>query len=219
MIEARLSELNKQAILYYLSWSGQGLDDYVRLQMDRCIQTVLDQSMPKLSYRIFTKEEIKSLSFRGKDVEKLSDDCEFFVLFGATIGNGIERLLLQKEVSNMADALIMDACASCAIENVCDNFEMDLRTAYKKQGLYVSSRYSPGYGDFPLESQIQFFDVLDLNRHLGLTLSDSYIMTPRKSVTALMAISKKPYVLRKNGCEQCNLFMQCAYRKEGKTCE
>lgn len=219
MIEARLSELNKQAILYYLSWSGQGLDDYVCLQMDRCIQTVLDQSMPKLSYRIFTKEEIKSLSFQGKDVEKLSDDCEFVVLFGATIGNGIERLLLQKEVSNMADALIMDACASCAIENVCDNFEMDLRMAYKKQGLYVSSRYSPGYGDFPLESQIQFFDVLDLNRHLGLTLSDSYIMTPRKSVTALMAISKKPYVLRKNGCEQCNLFMQCAYRKEGKTCE
>ena len=219
MIEARISELNKQEILYYLSWSGQMLDDTVQIQMDRCIQTILKTSHPKLFYQIYRKEEMEVFSFKGKDIANLLENCDFVVLFGATIGNEIERLLLQKEVSNMSDALIMDACASCAIENVCDNFEADLRATYEKQGLYVSSRYSPGYGDFPLESQVQFFHALNLTRQIGVVLTDAYIMTPRKSVTALMAISKEPYTLRKKGCEQCNLFMQCAYRKEGKVCE
>lgn len=219
MIEARITELNKQEILYYLSYRGQGLDDYTKSQMDRCIDTVIETSQAKVFYRIYTKDEIENFHFEGEDIHKLIKDCEYALLFGATIGNDIERLLLQKEVSNLSDALIMDACASCAIENVCNNFEEDIRSYYQEKGLYVSSRYSPGYGDFPLNSQVQFFQALDLSRQIGVHLTKTYIMTPRKSVTAMMGISKKAYPLRKSGCEQCNLFMNCAYRKEGKTCE
>lgn len=219
MIQARLTSLNKQEILYYLSYRGQHFDDSLDQQIQRCSQQILKTSKPKCTYRIFSKEEFSALGFEGEDVATLIQDSCSIILFGATIGNQVERLLRQKEVSNMSDAFIMDACGSCAIENVCDNFEVDMRQHFKEKALYVSSRYSPGYGDFPLSSQTKVCDLLHLSSQIGIYLSDTYIMTPRKSVTAIMGVSEKPFVLRKNGCEKCNLFMHCTYRKEGKTCE
>ena len=135
-----------------------------------------------------------------------------------TLGPGIERLLMRREVTDMADAVILDACASAAVENVCDHFEFDLRDALKGEGLYLTDRFSPGYGDLPLDAQARLCAALDTARRIGLTVSSNYIMVPRKSVTAILGISERPQPLRRRGCEVCSLFLTCPYRKEGVSC-
>jgi cobalamin-dependent methionine synthase I len=125
---------------------------------------------------------------------------------------------MRREVTDMADAVIMDACASVAVENVCDHFEFDLRRQLEGEGQYLTDRYSPGYGDLPLNCQSRLCDALDAQRRIGLTVTASSIMVPRKSVTAILGISDRPQTLRKRGCEVCSLFLTCPYRKEGIRC-
>ena len=79
--------------------------------------------------------------------------CQEAILLAVTLGPQIEQLLMRREVTDMADALIMDACASAAIENVCDHFEFDLREQLEREGKFLTDRFSPGYGDLPLHTQ------------------------------------------------------------------
>jgi len=116
----------------------------------------------------------------------------------------------------MAEALILDACAGSAIENVCDNFCADLAALAAPD--YLTDRYSPGYGDLPLEHQKVLFSALNITRRIGVTLTESGLMLPQKSVTAILGISPTPRG-RRSGCTHCPMNETCAYRKEGTTCE
>jgi hypothetical protein len=85
-------------------------------------------------------------------------------------------------------------------------------------GLYFTDRFSPGYGDLPLSLQPALTSLLDTSRQIGLTLTDSLILLPRKSVTAVLGLAHKPQTKRFRGCAYCSMFASCAYRKAGKTC-
>ena len=117
---------------------------------------------------------------------------------------------------DMAKALILDAAASAAVENVCDNLCADLAEALAPQ--YLTDRFSPGYGDLPLSQQKELFRLLDVTRRIGVSLSESGLMVPQKSVTALIGVSDHPQPKRSRGCETCTMFADCAYRKDGKNC-
>lgn len=95
--------------------------------------------------------------------------CQEAILLAVTLGPQIEQLLMRREVTDMADALIMDACASAAIENVCDHFEFDLREQLKREGKFLTDRFSPGYGDLPLHTQRRLCEALNTARRIGLT--------------------------------------------------
>lgn len=175
---------------------------------------------PRLVYRrlALAGGAIPGLPLAGEDIQGLLAESREAVLMAVTLGPGIERLLMRREVTDMADAVILDACASAAVENVCDHFEFDLRDALKGEGLYLTDRFSPGYGDLPLDAQARLCAALDTARRIGLTVSSNYIMVPRKSVTAILGISERPQPLRRRGCEVCSLFLTCPYRKEGVSC-
>lgn len=219
-MQARLTELNYNEILMYLGYRGQKITEDVEIQIKRCISEVMKASEPKLVWRRLPLIEgrIEGLELPGQDIRDVLSSCQEVVLVAATIGNKVERLLMQREVSDMADAVIMDSCASTAIENVCDNFEFDLRDELNQQGLYLTDRYSPGYGDFPLDIQPRLCAALNAQKRIGLTVSASNIMIPRKSVSAIMGISYERQQLRKRGCEVCSMFLNCPYRKGGQTC-
>ena len=84
--------------------------------------------------------------------------------------------------------------------------------------LYLTDRFSPGYGDFPLAQQAEIFRVLDISRRIGVTLTDSGLMVPQKTVTAVLGLSAVPVKKRPKGCAACDLFETCPYRKEGSPC-
>ena len=134
----------------------------------------------------------------------------------ATLGMEVEQLLRRTQARDMALAVILDAAASAAIENVCDNLCADLAETFAPR--YLTERFSPGYGDLPISQQAELFRLLDIARRIGISLSESGLMVPQKSVTALIGVSDRPQIRRSRGCEACAMFADCAYRKGGTSC-
>ncbi len=115
--------------------------------------------------------------------------CDKVLVFAATVGSDIDRLLTRLSAVSPARAVAADAAAVAAIEawcdRLCEGWEREARTA----GRETRVRFSAGYGDCPLELQIPLIAALDTPRRIGVTLTDSLLMTPTKSVTALVGIA------------------------------
>ena len=158
-----------------------------------------------------------TLTLQGQDIRSMLAGCPSVILMAATLGSEVEKLIRKAQVVNMPDAVILDACASSAIESVCNEVCAEIEKSVAP--FYLTDRYSPGYGDFPLEQQAQIFRTLDVTRRIGVTLTDSGLMIPQKSVTAVVGVSPVPVTKRPGGCAQCNLFENCQYRKDGTQCD
>ena len=150
---------------------------------------------------------------QGKDVREMLSACHETVLLAATLGADSERMLLRAQTKSAADALILDAVLSAAIEAVCDRMEETLREKLAAQALYLTDRFSPGYGDMPLAQSGQICEVLNAGRSIGLTVSQSGILMPRKSVTAVLGISRTQVLRRPKGCEGCSARQTCAFAR------
>ncbi|MBD9126237.1 MAG: methionine synthase, partial [Faecalibacterium prausnitzii] len=94
----------------------------------------------------------------------------------------------------------------------------ELRQWAAEQDKYLTGRFSPGYGDWPIGVQPLVAAALDTARRAGLCVTENDLMTPRKSVTALLGLSDHPVKGRLAGCGHCVLNTRCEYRKRGKTC-
>lgn len=220
-MEARLTGIDRAQVLQYLGFRGGGLTDEVRAGITRCERELLAAAEPKILWRLYGLAEDGTLAGscfhpEGEAVRELLRDCDAVILMAATLGSGVERLIRRAQVRDMGEALLLDACGSAAIENVCDNLCEDLAAAFAPR--FLTDRFSPGYGDMPLRQQAELFRALDVTRRVGVSLTDSGLMLPQKSVTALIGVSDKPQKMRPRGCEACKLFETCAYRKGGKSC-
>ena len=111
------------------------------------------------------------------------------VLFAATVGTGLDRLLTKYSSLSPAKALLLQAIGAERIESLCDAFCKELAEA---EGLVPTMRFSPGYGRVPLEAQKEIFALLQPMQRMGLGLTDSLLMTPTKSVTAWFGLTEEP---------------------------
>jgi hypothetical protein len=215
------SALNDRTILRYLGYRNQTLTEDILQQLSQSKIRICAAALPRTVYRAFSLKDGHifgaELQLEGASIKTHLAGSHQIILMAATLGPNVDKLLLQMQVRNLSDALMMDACASAAIEEVCDGLETQLQGDYRQRGLYLTDRFSPGYGDFPLCIQGQFCSVLDTQRRIGLSVTKTNILTPRKSVTAVIGISKTPRP-RRGGCEDCALFHTCAYRKDGTIC-
>ena len=109
-------------------------------------------------------------------------------------------------------AVVLQACAAAELEEYCDEQQKKISTELEKSGLYLRPRFSPGYGDFPIEFQEPIMRMLDCAKKIGLTMTDSYMMSPTKSVTAIIGISTEKERCPISGCEACGK-KDCAYRR------
>lgn len=223
MITPRITAVNPWEVLRYLG-AGQGqVPEELLETVRRCGAEIQTAARPKAIWRVFSLEKTRladtNVTLTGQDIRRHLADCHQCVLMAATLGADVERLLMQVQVSDMARALILDSCASAAVENLCDNLEADLRTQVEAEGLFLTDRFSPGYGDLPLSFQRDFCALLNTQRQIGLTVSESSLLIPRKSVTAVLGISQRPRTTRSSGCANCNLFETCQIRKSGATCQ
>lgn len=142
-MEARLTQINYNEILMYLGYRGQERPPELEQQIQRCIKQVTESCQPRLVYRRLPVRngEIAGFPLEGKDMPEILSGCQEAILLAVTLGPQIEQLLMRREVTDMADALIMDACASAAIENVCDHFEFDLREQLEREGKFLTDRF------------------------------------------------------------------------------
>ena len=164
-------------------------------ELDSLIDSCLDEILSKLMYKVCFSEcdvsrvgdgvcfgNVKSTS---KTLKRKLDGCETAIVFAATLGLEIDRLIARYGHVSPSRALIFQAIGAERIEAVCDAFCADIA---KEKCKNVTSRVSPGYSDIPLSMQKDIFAYLDCPRRLGLTLNESLIMSPSKSVSAIFGV-------------------------------
>ena len=156
------------------------------------------------------------ITLPGKLAADMLKQCGTAVLLVCTLSAGYERLEKEWEARDMARAALMDACGSAWTEAVCDEAETEIRSRFP--GKYLTDRFSPGYGDLPLSLQADFLRATDAGRKLGITVNDSFLLTPCKTVTAVIGLSDLPQGARIRGCAYCELQENCKYRKAGRFC-
>lgn len=117
--------------------------------------------------------------------------CTSVVLFAATVGHEVDRLTKRLQVISPARSVLLDAFGSERVEALCDCFNDDVKEICTGTHAFCKPRFSPGYEDLPLCVQSDVFKALDPQKHIGISLSDSLLMSPLKSVTALIGTTAK----------------------------
>lgn len=180
---------------------------------------------PRYTYRAFSLSfETEGIRLReadlllpGRDAALMLAQCGRAVLLACTLGTQFDRRLLALQARDMAKAALTDACGSALVEQGCGQAEREIAARFPEA--YLTDRFSPGYGDLPLSLQKDVCALLDAPRRLGVQVTDSFLLNPSKTVTAVVGLSERPQPARVRGCGFCNLRENCQYRKEGKTCE
>lgn len=210
-------QLNTQTVLRYLGAAGWTPDDSMQQLLARAEASLRGAATPRGIWRQLPLDALP-LEDAGTDLARHLNGCDGMVLMAATLGSGVDTALRRLCLQDIALGAVADAAASVLLEQVCDQFEAEIRQQITEKGLYLTGRYSPGYGDCPLTLQKDFCLALDTVRGIGLCLTPDCLLTPRKSVTAILGTADHPVTGAKAGCANCALRTKCAYRKKGTTC-
>ena len=148
---------------------------------------------PKYIYKEydFTRTEdgiiIEGIEFKSKKLLNHLRESNSIILFGATIGVGADTLVRKYSVTDAAMTSIAHCVGASLVENLCDQACDELKDTIKGEH---RPRFSPGYGELHISSQADFFKLLPMTKQLGVTLSENYMMTPTKTVTAFIGVIK-----------------------------
>lgn len=207
---------NIKEILRYMGCKKA--NDAVTELMEECIDEISD----RLSFKVCccdlpikkTKDgmDLGFMHTNSRGLCKNLDGCEKIVLFAATIGLEMDRLITRYGIVSPVRSVAFQAIGAERIETLCDLFEEEVKAVAAANGKFTRPRFSAGYGDFELSAQKEIFDILDCRRKLGLTLNDSLLMSPSKSVTAIIGIADTPQTLCTEKCTACG-NADCEYRK------
>ena len=194
-------------------------DEATASLLERCAGPILAAATPRA---VWLEGDVQSLAeaglLLGEDVFRHLTGCSHAVLLAVTLGPGVDAQIRRAGVGDIAAGVASDALGSALAEQMADAAEAELRQWAAGQGRYLTGRYSPGYGDWPITVQPLVAAALDTARRAGLCVTDSNLMTPRKSVTALLGVSDHPVRGHLAGCGHCVLRTRCEYRKRGITC-
>ena len=185
-------EWNRSEILRYARIQGAGED------FDSLIGECIAEAEPVLSYRVcYTVLPVRyengelflgSIFADSQTIKKAIRGAEEVLLFAATIGAPFDRLIKRYSSISPSKAVILQAIGAERAESLCDSFCSKMDTEMGERGKRLTPRVSPGYGDIDLTMQRDIFAVLDCPRKIGLTLEESLLMSPSKSVTAIAGI-------------------------------
>jgi len=159
---------------------------------------------PKLTY------QVKKVSKISKGRVSLEEDCHFkSPKLSKTLSSSREIVCFLAT----ADAYVLDAMGSAAVENMVEQFQSGISEKFNKKGKTTTMRFSPVYCDWPVTEQKKLFKLID-SQEVDVELNDSCLMTPSKSISGVFGIQsddekgKKPY----NPCWDCNK-MDCSERR------
>lgn len=213
----------RKEIIRYLGYHGVTPDDTILQEIESCVGELQEAVTPRFVYEKFplarergdNGEEILcfgSIRVGSRDLCRNLRDCKGVYLMAVTLGSGPDLLIRRASVGKVSRAVIFQAAAAAMTETWCDQVNERIRLEAEKEGLYTRPRYSPGYGDLPLALQRDISRILNMPKEIGVSLTDTLLMTPSKSVTALIGLSEKPGKCYRNGCTECEASADCPYR-------
>lgn len=218
-----VSDIDRDEAFRYMAAEGYTPEGTLADITEECEKRLLAAVRPVYTYRVLPIESIDDsgvvlpgIIFPGKDITELLAGCTHAVLMCATVGAAVDALIRRMQSEDMAKAVVTDALASAAIEQVCNKFDILLAEKYPDR--YFTFRFSPGYGDLPLTMQHELLSVLNASRLAGITLDSSGLMLPMKSVSAVCGMSVSPLERKKTGCAFCRMKDNCSFRRKGVRC-
>lgn len=147
------------------------------------------------------------MRIESKSLRKNLEGCDEAYILAATTGISSQRLIEKNTVISPIKGIVTDCIGSAAIEAFCDKINLSLCDNPD----FLRPRFSPGYGDLCIDCQRKIIDFLCANKNIGLSLTESLMMVPKKSVTAIIGIGKEKNKCKGNGCMTCK-SASCPYR-------
>ena len=166
-------------------------DEAILALADEAIEKIEKGTQPKTLYRIFECRvcgeavEAGGFTFKSKRLAENLSGCKRVVLFGATLGIECDRMINLAVHENLSEGMALQAAAAQKIEEVCNSLEQSI---ISEHGVSLRQRFSPGYFDLDITEQKKVFELLELTKRIGITLTDTCEMLPSKSVTAFIGI-------------------------------
>lgn len=198
-------EISNKAIEEYLGYFGAKADETVYPIIEECKKEFL----LAVEYKAcVTRTDVASengcvcLGFMKAESKSLCGNlknCDSSFVFAATTGAAVQRLIAKNSVISPLKGMVTDCIGSAAIEAFCDYINRSLGDTD-----YLRPRFSPGYGDLPLTCQQTLLDFLESKKRIGLSLTESGMLTPVKSVTALIGIGNDKNKCTGKNCMVCS---------------
>ena len=213
-------EVDRREVYRYLGLKGAAPDEATRRAVEAAVAELEAAVEPKQVSRRFALKwtgnsvvEIEGLRVESRALAGNLAGCDEAFLFAATLGIGPDRLIARAQAAGaMSRAVALQAAAAAMIEAWCDRVNGALLDEVRAQGKALRPRFSPGYGDFSLECQPGLFRLLGVQKRIGVALTDSLLMIPTKSVTAVVGIADAARGSTA-GCAACDRA-DCAFRDE-----
>lgn len=201
----------------YLGMKPDDLNERTEALIEKCALKLEGVIAPKHIYAVFDiKTKNQKVIFPDFEIDsnalsKHLEKCDEAILFAATLGADVDRLMMSASYTDISEAAVMQACAAVMIEEYCDSVMETLADGESQR--FLKPRFSPGYGDFSTSYQRKILDILKAPVKIGLCVTDGDMLVPSKSVTAVIGITDEKSGCNINKCASCgNLF--CVFRKE-----
>ena len=189
-----LPQIDRKEVLRYMG--AATADDATAELINECEKECEDAFSYLVCFDVFNIKttdktvDFSAFSVQSGDLAKNLSGCKNAVIFAATVGPQIDRLIKKYSSISPAKALCLQAFGNERIEALCDTFNKQITECQAAEGNATRPRFSAGYGDFELSCQRDIFKVLCCEKQIGVTLNDSLLMTPQKSVTAVIGIKE-----------------------------
>ena len=236
-----VESVDRAEVLRYLGYSGQVLDAALDARIDEVVARCLGACRPRGCVAVFdvagrdgcagekdgdagsgaapvVRLAGTPLELRGSSIAEHLDGAVAVGVLAVTVGMGVEAELRRLSLTDHVAQVIFDAAATTAVERAADAAEASLVARAAERGLHCNWRFSPGYGDLPMETQPVLLAALDAQRQLGITLTPTLLMTPTKSVTAVVGMFEQPPATGHRSCKGCACFDYCQLRASGCPC-
>lgn len=205
----------KENALKYLGYQGQSIDSSIDCLIDECLEEINKMASFKAVYKSFPLDfdplyiKEANIIIDYPDLHELLDNCHDVVVIACTLGIQVDKRSKYYSHIDMTKMTIFDAIASSYLEAKCDEYEK-MHIIGKR-----TFRFCPGYGNVPIELNKELGKVIDCYRKIGLTVQESHILLPQKSMIGLIGLGDNN---QKKSCKNCLNIKNCDFRKRGQTC-
>lgn len=210
--------MTKEAVRY-LGFGRREADEATLRLVAAAFSQLERVASPRIVWRVFDLKtagegrlDIGGMEVESRSLWKNMKGCCQAVVLGATLGSGVDLLMRRQSLTDMAAAVVTQACAAAMLEEYLDGEQEKIGRELEREGKYLRPRFSPGYGDFSICHQGQLLAMLEAPKRIGLSMTDSSMLTPVKSVTAVIGVSAVKEPCHRKGCEACGKT-DCIYRR------
>ncbi len=211
-------EISRKTVAKYLGYRGKALDEPTAALVEEAIRE-LSAITPRHVLRRLPLSisesmlHIGSLTMESKSLADHLAGCREAILLAATLGVQADQIIRRASVTHMSRAVVLTACAAAKLEAYLSATGDALARELQKESLFLTPRFSPGYGDLSLSRQGELLNLLEAGKRIGLGLTAEHMLTPTKSVTAILGLSPEKRTACYQVCQRCP-HLACPFREE-----